>query len=293
MPKREIQTQNSPRSTKSKRSRGEQRLPSSRDPSSINPSSDLFKDMSTSSPTDLAENHVEDPLKISSQEEPPTELSADTSKHSSTIPSKSPSKKSPNNFYNDSGNFNLWELPGTNGSSWMDPTVDPFNAADSPDIPSDKKGISITATNVEKMNNDPVIKFNSVNYPAYDDIQRLASLYTMEVGLFATHMMHTFERTSDAEEVERIRQVFDEFGQLDPDVVSPSLLAERLVNLQWREMAIRYIIHRAIIPNISVDGDIKNTLLPPHVVALYNYLDRHSRFAAHRIWPENRKNRTD
>lgn len=244
--------------------------------------------MSTTSPTDLAD-HVKDLSKISSQEEPRTELSADTSKHNSTIPSKPSSKEPRTDVYNDSGNFNLWELRGTNGTWWMRPTVDPFDAADF----IVKIGISITATNVTKVNQDPVIQFNNCNYPTYEDIQRLALRYTGEVGPFATHMMHTFDRTSDAEEVERIRQLFDEFGQLDPDVVSPSLLAERLVNLEWREMAIRYMIHRAIIPNIAVDGDIKYTLLPPHVVALYRDLDRHSKFTAHRIWPENRKNRTD
>lgn len=120
--------------------------------------------------------------------------------------------------------------------------------------------------------------------PTVDHLSSLASKYSHAVFRFTVDLVHWENvNTEEVDEINRIQQIFDGFGQLDPNL-EPAVLAQRLRSLKWRRQALVYIIHWALITNTAVDGDIKYTLLPPHVVALYRDLDRHSKSAAHPIW---------
>lgn len=125
-----------------------------------------------------------------------------------------------------------------------------------------------------------MVEFRDLTYPEIGDIKEAATGYHFEVYHLAAHMTRSDKDiTVEADEIDRIQRAVEEYGQLD-SYLPASLAAERLGNMELRDL-VEYIINWAIITNIEVDGDIRYTLLPSHVVALYQDLDRHSECAAH------------
>lgn len=292
MPKREIQTQNSVRSTKSQRFRRDQKPQSSGDASTTDLSKDHptnpLKDTPANVPADLSEDHVPDPS-MNSSKEPRTELSADNSKDCSTDLSKGSCTDPSRNLSNDHATNNATDL-GTKSSEKsplgvrgkrIEPATNPFkNLSYTGDITYPNKSLSITTTSLLRAPRYPTLHFEEITYPNILDITEAASNYHVEVLELARMTRSDKDIAVEADETDRIQRAFEEFGQLDP-YLPASLAAERLANLDLRAYVVEYIVHWAIITNIEVDGDIRYTLLPPHVVALYQDLDRHSECAAH------------
>ena len=83
----------------------------------------------------------------------------------------------------------------------------------------------------------------------------------------------------DANEVERMQKVFDQYGPVDPQY-PPKLLAKFLEIYTYRKYAIQRIIHWAILPYLSLDSNVERTLLPSDILALFQDLDRHSKSPA-------------
>lgn len=292
MPKRDTQTQNFVRSTKSQRHCRDQEVQLCAGASSTNSSSDLSKDHPTNllsdpqanTSADISENHVADPS-MNSHKELRTELSVDTFKDLSTDNPKDSSidssKDHSKNQVTDTGFYFSGYSAET--EKLFSKANRPFNdISNSTEIPGSYRipSFSITATNVKEFNRSPMFKLRNDLYPKIGDLQFLASSYVLRVSSFASTMVNPdIKDLVEADEIDRIQQVFDEFRQLDPKF-PPTLLAKRFGSLAWRGHAVQYITHWAIITNIAVDGDIKHTLLPPHIVALYRDLDHHSEFAA-------------
>lgn len=292
MPKRETQTQDSSRSTKSQRPRRDPQLQSCVDVSSANLSSDHpinpLSDSQTTVSADLSENLVTHTL-MDSSKEPCIELPAGTSKDPSTDLLKGSSTDSTQDSSKDHvADLRVKSLrtSSTDLNKKLFTTVThPFNdPCDSllPERSYNVPSLSITATNISKFNRDPIVEHYREKYPSIDDLAQLARKYSGAVLDFTTNIIDWNNKsTVDADEINRVQQIFEEFGQRDPNL-APAVLAERLASLKWRRITLEYIINWALITNIAVDGDIKYTLLPPHVVALSRDLDRHSEFAAHR-----------
>lgn len=293
MPKRETRTQDSSRSTKSQRSRREPESQSCVDVSSTNLSSgdptNPLSDPQTNVSADLSENDVTDTLMDSSKEpciEHPTDTSKDPStnllKGSSTDPAQDRSKDKVTDL-----SVKSFETSSTDLDKKLFTTVThPFNHPHdahllerSYHIPS----LSITTTNIAEFNRNPIFEHYPEKYPVIHHLAQLARNYMRAVIQFPAHLVNRDnERIVDADEINRVQQVFEEFGQRDPNF-APDVLVERLANLNWRTMTMEYITSWALTTNIAVDGDIRYTLLPPRVVALSRDIDCHSEYSAHRF----------
>lgn len=117
-------------------------------------------------------------------------------------------------------------------------------------------------------------------FPGFEDL--LANFQAMfpKVRLFVKDFCK-FQRIDVNEidnEVDRIQQILDEFGQTDPGF--PPILIVEFLKLGHHQAAFNRIINWAILTNIAVDGDIRHTLLPARVVALFRDIDNQSKISA-------------
>lgn len=131
---------------------------------------------------------------------------------------------------------------------------------------------------IEKFNfgNLDLVEYNSSDYPSTESMYFRVKDYIAEVDLFGTVFCEN--KIVDATEVDRIQQIFDEFGQTDPEF-PPSLIVEFLQN-GYHIQAFKRIIHWAISTNITPGGDIQHTLLPARIIALFRDIDSQSEFSS-------------
>lgn len=300
MPKRELQPQDPVRSTKSKRVRKNQESQSFVNVSSTSPSLDISKghptdpasDLQTDTPPDLSSNHATS-TSTNFSKGLSTKLSADMSKDVSTDPSNPPPMNPSRNLLigastNPSQDVAKEEV-SENGLKNFTEATHPFNCLMDTYSAEPKAmtvpTLSITAKNVGSFYRD--IPFKHVPQtnnprPIIEELAKLSVKFVAATQQFSFYMIDCVkETTGDADEIHRIEEIFDEFGQQDP-YLPPSVVAERLGEIKLRDSTAQYIMMWALTTNMAVDADVRYTLLPPRILALAQDLDRHSEFAAHR-----------
>lgn len=121
---------------------------------------------------------------------------------------------------------------------------------------------------------------NETNYPLFENV-----LWSSKKTLSNVEKVVTYFRnnklidTNDIDiEVERIQKIFDEFGQMDPGF-PPALIGRFLKEGYYLAVFCR-IINWAILTNLATNGELRYTMLPSRVVALFRDIDSQSKFRA-------------
>lgn len=167
--------------------------------------------------------------------EPRTECATKNSKDDSTDPSKrSPKDPSTDKGYSIDPSLDLSQgqvVDRKVNSSGISPAVDPFGGVrDCGSIEGSMpfKGLSITATNVSKFQRYPIFELKWEDSIELDDFSDLAQNFVWSARSFAKDFIHFDDANAEVTvEIDRVQQIFDEFGQQDPHW-PPSTLVERL-----------------------------------------------------------------
>ena len=111
------------------------------------------------------------------------------------------------------------------------------------------------------------IDYRASTYPVPQLLIPRVEEYPVEVSRFTYAYLRPGLRSMPAEEADRLQQVMDEFGEFDPEF-PPAIFLE-LVHSGYDAEAVKRIIHWTIWHHFTEDSDIRYTLLPPRVVALF------------------------
>lgn len=124
--------------------------------------------------------------------------------------------------------------------------------------------------NVERIEDWPT------NYPIMELLVHRSIPYFYAVDTFVANFPISSKNFGYVEEVDRVQQLLDEFGKTDPEI-TPTVIVD-LFNAGFVYEITKRLIHWAILSNLEADGDTRNTLLPPRVVALYREIDSQGKF---------------
>lgn len=137
-------------------------------------------------------------------------------------------------------------------------------------MPTSEEHLNQFDMNVEK------VTYPTEFYPAVADIADASK----EVFNAMKYSIQTFnpreEILVDEGEVVRFQKVLDEFEHEDPQL-PPSVMKE-FIDQGQVDQVLERVLSWEIVTNITVDGDLRHTLLPRRLVEIFRDLDCQSKF---------------